>query len=121
MGNLAYRYTKVASNLSLTAAFNFNQSEIAKVVMLSFGPNLSLSKAFLEKKLRCTLTTTYNRMFQNNAFQNHVLNLRVNGSYAVQKKHTFSANVVSLTKFAMEDTKPSFNELTAIVNYGFSF
>ncbi len=120
-GNLAYRYTKAAANLSVTAAINCNKGEVANRVTLSLGPNLSITKAFMEKRLRCTLTTTYNQLFQNDVIQNNVFNLRVNGSYAVQKKHIFSANLVSLTKLAVDDTKPDFNEFTATINYGYSF
>jgi len=88
---------------------------------LSLGPNVSVTKAFFEKKLRCTLTTTYNQMFQNDLLQNNVMNLRLNGSYSVQKKHNFSLNLVSLRKFAVDDTKPDFSEYTATMNYGYSF
>jgi hypothetical protein len=120
-GNLAYRYTKVSSNISITAAFNYNKGEITNITTLSLGPNVSITKAFFEKKLRCTFTTTYNQMLQNEVLQNNVLNVRINGSYSVQKKHTFSANLVSLRRFSVDGTKPDFDELTATVNYGYSF
>ncbi|MCE2998025.1 MAG: hypothetical protein ACK5PC_07035 [Cyclobacteriaceae bacterium] len=120
-GNLAYRYTKTASNLTLTAAVNYNRGDIGSTHTLSLGPNLSITKSFLEKKLRCTFTATYNQQFQNQILQSNVMNLRANGSYSVKKKHAFSINVVSLTKFAADTDKMGFSEYTATINYGYSF
>ncbi|NOS90431.1 MAG: hypothetical protein HOP30_00775 [Cyclobacteriaceae bacterium] len=120
-GNLAYRYSKTASNLTLTAAVNYNRGDIGTTNTLSVGPNLSVTKSFLEKKLRCTFTATYNQQFQNQILQSNVMNLRANGSYNVKKKHTFSINLVSLTKFAAETDKIGFSEYTATFNYGYSF
>ncbi len=120
-GNLAYRYTKTASNLTLTAAVNYNRGDIGSTNTLSLGPNVSVTKSFLEKKLRCTFTATYNQQFQNQVLQSNVMNLRANGSYSVQKKHTLSISMVSLTKFATDTDKAGFSEYTATFNYGYNF
>ncbi len=120
-GNLAYRSTRVATNTSYTASFNYNKGEIGGVTTLSWGPNLSVTKAFLEKKLRATFTTTYNQMQQNDTPQSRVLNLRLNGTYTIQKKHLLSLNIVSLRKFAIDERTTDFNEYTATINYGYSF
>jgi len=120
-GNLAFRSTRTASNTSYTGSFNYNKGAIGGVSTLSWGPNLSVTKAMWEKKLRATLTTTYNQMLQNDVPQSRVLNIRLNGSYIIQKKHIFSLNLVSLRKFAVDERSVDFNEYTATVNYGYSF
>lgn len=120
-GNLAYRSTRSSANISYTGSVNYNKGNVGGVPTLSWGPNLSVTKALLNKKLRTTLTTTYNQMLQNDLPQGKVLSIRFSGSYTADKKHVFSLNLASLKKFAVDDRSPNFSEYTGTVNYGYSF
>jgi hypothetical protein len=120
-GNIAYRYALVPSNFSLSAGTSFYQSRIADMASFTVGPVLSVGKAFLEKKLRTTLTSTYNQVLTNRKVSSQVLNMRLNGTYTLQKRHNLSLNLNTLKKLAVDEKDRGFTELTATINYGYSF
>lgn len=120
-GVLSYRYAFIPGNWSASFAVNVNRSELAGSESFTFGPNLILSKSLLQKKLRCSFSSSFNQVRNKSVVTGKVINLRLSGNYAVNKKHTFSLNLVTLRKFASAEDQKSFTEFTSTLNYGYSF
>ena len=70
------------SGLSLGWIFNANHSIAMGNTNSYIGPGLNLGKTLLDKKLRVSAATTYNRQFQNASLSNHVLNFRASFRYS---------------------------------------
>ncbi len=120
-GNLAYRYSVIPGNWSASIAINVNRNDLAGTESLTIGPNLMVTKAFLQKKLRCSFSSSYNQVRNNAVPASSILNMRLNGNYSVNKKHVISLNLVTLRKFAIAEGQTGFTEFTATANYGFNF
>lgn len=70
------------SGLSLGWTFNANRSIAMGNTTSYIGPGINVGKTLLDKKMRLSLGTTYNRQFQNAALSNHVLNFRTSLRYS---------------------------------------
>jgi hypothetical protein len=70
------------SGLSLGWTFNANRSIAMGNTTSYIGPGINVGKTLLDKKMRLSLGTTYNRQFQNTALSNHVLNFRTSLRYS---------------------------------------
>lgn len=120
-GNISYRYAIAASNLTLTAGTSCYRNIMQAMKSLTIGPVVSVSKAFFEKKLRANLSSSFNQVSTNGEYTSRVANTRLNGSYALKKKHNFSMNLNALMKMAVTPESSGFTELTVTLNYGYSF
>ena len=70
------------SGLSLGWTFNANRSIAMGNTTSYIGPGINVGKTLLDKKMRLSFGTTYNRQFQNTALSNHVLNFRTSLRYS---------------------------------------
>lgn len=70
------------SGLSLGWTFNANHSIALGNTNSYIGPGINVGKALLDKKMRISLGTTYNRQYQNTSLSNHVLNFRTSIRYS---------------------------------------
>ncbi len=70
------------SGLSLGWTFNANHSVVIGNTNSYIGPGLNVGKTILDKKMRLSVATTYNRQFQNDLLANHVLNFRASVRYS---------------------------------------
>lgn len=70
------------SGLSLGYTFNANHSIAMGNTTSYIGPGLTIGKTLLDKKMRLSVATTYNRQFQNASLSNHVLNFRTSLRYS---------------------------------------
>jgi hypothetical protein len=124
-GNISYSYSLVPSNTTLALSGNIYKNNAAGVKTIYWGPTLSVTKGFLEKVLRATLTASYNETSGDIA-TSPVLNNRLNfictpkGSDGSSSKHNFSlgANFLSRLKSTAQS---AYSELTGMFNYSYSF
>ena len=120
-GSLAYRFSFIPKATSISASVNVNNSSLQGNSTTSFGPNISVNRSFLQKKLRSTLTGTFNYVSTNGQVNSRVLSLRANGSYTLQKKHSFSMNVTWVQRFSSATIEQGYSELTATTSYSYNF
>ncbi len=118
--NASYRVSMVPINLSVSLGGNLYYSILGEINTTTVGPLVSASKAFLEKKLRSSLSTGFNQVLINGQASNRVMTSRLTTGYAWPKHHRFTFNLNLLNNFATGQ-KSAFAEWTATARYGYTF
>jgi hypothetical protein len=114
------------SGLSLGWTFNANHSIALGNTNSYIGPGLNIGKTLLDKKMRLSVATTYNRQFQNASLSNHVLNFRTSLRYSPEwwdKKYgklSMSVNGNFTNRLPVIGTTKNQN-LMIIANIGYQF
>lgn len=125
-GNISYSYSLVPSNTTLALSGNIYKNDAAGVKTIYWGPTLSVTKGFLEKVLRATLTASYNET-SGDVASSPVLNNRLNliytpkGSEDSTSKHNFSLGANFLRRLKGTEQQSAYSELTGMFNYTYSF
>jgi hypothetical protein len=145
--NMAYSYAVTASQLSVSLAGNLYANQAAGVNTTYWGPTISATKALREKGLRTSLASSYNATSGGGVKTSPVLNTRLSISYAPQGKkaapasggaaapgatarearrgsvqpHSLSLGLNVLNRLKSTETQTAFTELTATLNYAYSF
>jgi hypothetical protein len=118
-----YSVMLVATGITLAATFNtsINEGNLIQTKML--GPTASVSKSFLNRKFRTTLSSSCNNTYGNGIRINSVINCRVNGALSIRNKHgiNVSAVAVSRTTSNREGSGKSFREFTGALGYSYTF
>jgi len=126
-GNTSYSYSIPTSQLTLAVGANMYSNNAAGVNTTFFGPSVSTNKTFLDKTLRCSYSTSYNKTSGGNATSSPIWNNQVSISYAPKAKkdtsgkNNFSLSVNMLKKLETIGEQPAFTELTGTLNYSHSF
>lgn len=125
--NASYSYSVVPSNTTLALAGNVYTNNAAGVKTTFWGPTLSLTKAFLEKKLRTSLASSYNET-SGDVESSPILNNRLSFTFTPKSKesssarqHNFALGVNVLNRLKSTVDQLAFMELTATFNYAYSF
>jgi len=125
--NVAYNYSIVASNTTLSVAANAFANQVAGMRSNYFGPTLSVTKAMLEKTLRGSWACSYNQT-SGNTDASPILNNRIslnyspiNGKSDSKSTHAFSLGINILNRLKSIEEQPAYAELTCTLNYSYSF
>lgn len=114
----------LAADLILSVLYNLNSSESPDLRSVYHGPGLTLSKLIKEKKLRTAVNSTWNSNLLNGVKGSPVLSTGLNINWSPGDsgggKHSISSNLAWVQRFATA-TRPGRNEITATVNYSYSF
>jgi hypothetical protein len=120
--NVAYMYNMVPQNLTVSVAFNGNVNDSPAITTKTLGPTASVSKSFFDRKLRATLSSSYNNTYTNSQRVSTILNGRINGSYTIQKKHNLNLSLVAVNRESKSETSAqSFTEFTGTLGYSYAF
>jgi hypothetical protein len=119
-GNAAYRISMVPNNLILSIGGNVYYSILETLRTITAGPQINVSKGFLEKKLRGSWTTSFNQVTTNRIASSRILTSRIATSYSWPKRHQLTVNLNILNNFSTQQ-KEAFSEWTATARYGFTF
>jgi hypothetical protein len=120
--NVAYMYNVVPQNLTVSVAFNGNVNDSPTITTKTLGPTASVSKSFFDRRLRATLSSSYNNTYTNSERVSAILNGRVNGSYTIQKKHNLNLSMVAVNRKSTSETSAkSFTEFTGTLGYSYAF
>ncbi len=118
--NTAYSYSITPTSLTLTTAVNMYLNESGSVTSRGFSPNVSVSRAFMEKKLRTSISSTYTFANTSGSSPSKMFNVRLGGTYRLKKKHNFNLNIVTLRRGATPSVA-ALTESTATFSYNFNF
>ena len=124
-GNAGYTHG-FASDLTITTSVNANINNASQMKTVYWGPSLGVGKMFLEKTLRTGINCAYNQSILNGKSDAPVLSTGLNASWTPQTKdkkaarHNLNYNMSWIQRFKSE-TRPSRNELTAALGYGYRF
>jgi hypothetical protein len=120
--NIAYSLSLVPQNTTVALSFNTTISEGGSMNTRTMGPTLSVSRSFIQKKLKTTLSSSWNSTSGNNQQLSSILNGRFNGSYTIQKKHSLTLSLVVVNRDTKtEGAAKSFTEFTGTLGYNYSF
>jgi hypothetical protein len=120
--NAAYALNLTPQSMTLSISFNASLSDGAGYNTKTLGPIASLSKGFFQRKLRTTLSASYNDTFNNGDKVNSIVNGRVNASVSLQKKHNINLGLVVVHRETNSETAAkSFTEYTGTLGYSYSF
>jgi len=122
MMNTSYSLGLTPQNLTLSIALNGNINETADFTIKTIGPTASVSKTFLNKKLRAMISTSINNTYTNSRHSGRIINGRLSGSYTIRKKHNLNVSMVMVNRGTNSETvSKSFTEYTGTVGYSYSF
>lgn len=141
--NTAYTYMYVPNALSVSAAFNYYTNHVLNIQTDYYGPSLTVTKSFLDKRLPVNAGVTYNATTANGKNAGNVLNARAGASYSFPAqanqpavtnansnnnkskgqgmlRHTFNCNLQYTGKGAYAGN-PAYKEWTINAGYVMSF
>lgn len=118
----SYSLSFVPTNLTLSFSYNLNQNKAPLMDLLTHGPTASVSKALMDRKLRLTLSTSYNSTSQQGIRQATISNIRSNANYVLARKHNFGLSLMAVNRDTTQEMGPaSFTEFTGTLIYSYSF
>ena len=129
-GNIGYNHTIISKDLGFNGGFNYYSSTINKLNSIFWGPSLAINKAFLNKVLKASLSSSYNNTSGTAGAGNSVLNARASAGYTPKfsrkslGNHTLSLSLNYLKRFTETNTITTINgfrEFTTTGNYTYSF
>ena len=114
----AYTIGYLKRNLNLSIAANASYNTIGATKALTWRPTVSITKSFLDKKLRTQVSTSYNTASTDGEKINDIVNMRAGGSYTFYESHNLSLNLLSLYRnTALQNTI----DFTATLGYSYAF
>lgn len=120
--NMMYSILLVPENMTISGSLNSTLNEGTGSNSKTYGPILSLTKMFFEKKLRASLSTSYNNTFTDGKRMNAIVSNRLSGSFSIKKKHNLNLMVAVVNrKNQVEGGSNSFTEFTGNIGYSYSF
>ncbi|MDR0864224.1 MAG: hypothetical protein LBO74_04735 [Candidatus Symbiothrix sp.] len=102
-------------NSSLNASYNYGGA----VESITIGPMVGATAQFLKKTLMTGFSTSYNINRSQDDIRAKVLNMRVNASYRIKKKHNMNASLVWQNRDIINRDKT--DAVTTTLTYSYSF
>ena len=120
--NVGYAMNLVPQNMAVTVSFNATVNDGAGFSTRTSGPIAAVNKSFFQKKVRATLSSTYNNTYNGSQKINTIMNVRLGGNVSIRKKHNINISLVAVKRDTKtETTSRSFTEFTGTVGYNYSF
>jgi len=119
--NTAYAMNIVPQTMSISVSFNATLNKGVGMSTTTLGPTASVSKSFFEKKLRTTLSSSYNNAYNDTGHINTILNGRISGTMIFQKKHNINMSLMTVHRKTETTDTTSFTEFTGTVGYSYAF
>jgi hypothetical protein len=115
----SYMLNLLPQNLSATTSINLNCNETgSNNASITWGPVLSVSKLFLNKTLRTTITGSYNTTNSEQGGSSANFNIRLGTSYTLKKQHNFNLSYMGQSR--KSNNKTDFNS-TLTIGYIYNF
>ena len=120
--NTAYALNIVPKNMTISVSFNATLNDGQDIDTKTYGPVASVNRSFFEKKLRTTLSATYNNTYSNGEHVSKIVNGRFSASISLKKKHNLNLSTVIVNRGSqVEGASKSFTEFTGTLGYSYSF
>jgi hypothetical protein len=119
--NTSYTINLVPANMSMSASFNGALNQGVFVETKVFGPSVAMTRAFLNRKLRASLSSAFNQTYNDRNKVNAVATCRAIGSISLRKKHQVNVSTVMVKRTSERGGKKSFRDFTATLGYTYSF
>jgi hypothetical protein len=121
--NTAYSLNIVPQNMTFSVSYNASLNQAPGSTSRTLGPTAAVSKSFFDKKLRTTLSASYNDTYNNSMKVNTLVNGRFNGSMTLKKKHNMNLSIVVVNRNSSSEgvASQAFTEYTGTLGYSYSF
>jgi hypothetical protein len=121
--NTAYSLNIVPQNMTFSVSYNASLNQAPGSTSRTLGPTAAVSKSFFDKKLRTTLSASYNDTYNNSMKVNTLVNGRFNGSMTLKKKHNMNQSIVVVNRNSSSEgvASQAFTEYTGTLGYSYSF
>lgn len=96
--NMGYALSRIKSGETIVISLNAGQTSIGQFKLINICPVVSVSKPFLNKKLRPGASISYTNSYFNHAYAGGILNLRGMLNYTHQKVHNFNFTFLLLNR-----------------------
>ena len=116
-----YRMSTKKNQVSLNVAMNYNNIIAMVGSTQRIGPSLTLSKPFIDKKLRSSYTLSFNQTLVEQGDNYGLLSNRLSLSYNLEKKGSLSFSLAHFFKNDSRANANSFSELRGGMSYRYSF
>lgn len=116
-----YSVAVAPRNLSLSVVFNTTINEGISVNTRMMGPSASATRSFFNRRLRTTLSGSWNQNYSQSALINAVWNVRFNTALSISGKHNVNVSAVYMDRRMAEALSRHAAELTATIGYQYSF
>lgn len=118
----AYGFSIVPTGLTISVALMSSINKMPGMNTSTFGPSLSVNKLMLNKKLRNSVTCSYNTSQSDGVALSRVLSMRLGSGYRVGKRHNFNLGIIIMNRKSMKnaDTR-AVREFIANLAYSVSF
>lgn len=116
--NMNYSVNFQPQAMTMSIAFNGGLNDASSNNSLMLGPVMSVSRSFLEKKLRASFSMNYVRTLINGIVSNGIAASRLGGVLKIKKHHNLNLNVSVLHRSLKSDNSI---ELTMMLGYSYSF
>ncbi len=119
VGNLVYNYSLAESKWKFSIKANYNQNELAQMIMRRYGGGLGITKGFLEGKINSGFDLNYFLMTNENTEDQTNLNGQFRLSYKISDNQNLNMNWNLLS--TKKGSAASFSELTGTLGYQYNF
>lgn len=119
--NTGYSCSILPRNMTTAFTFNVTISDGPHIQNRTMGPTASVSRSFIERKLRTTFSSSWNKTFSRGGPINSIINTRLNAIWSVQNKHNINVSAVMAKRIAASEASRSSTEFTATLGYSYSF
>jgi hypothetical protein len=117
-----YSMNIVPANMNMTVTFNTTINESPSIQSRMTGPTASVSRSFFQRKVKTTLSSSYNQTYSNGVNINSVFNNRLNAVFSLAQKHNLSVSVIMVRRVAKRElAQRSFTEFTGTLGYSYAF
>lgn len=119
--NAGYSCNIVPRNMTVAFTFNATVNDGPFIHTRMVGPNASLNRSFAERKLRTTLSASWNKASSRGQSGTSNVNTRLNAVWSVQNRHNINFSAVMAKRIAATEASRSSTEFTATLGYSYSF
>lgn len=120
--NSSYSLNIVPSSMIVTFSVNATFTESVGMSTKTYGPTAAITKSFFDKKLRSTLSSSYNETFSDGDKLNSVLNVRLGASVNIRKKHAFTFSSAFVDRNIESETgSRNLSDFTGTLGYSYAF
>lgn len=120
-GNMIYSLSLVPNNITLSGSWNSNLVNSSDIKTVTLGPTVTVSKAFFQKKLTGTFSSSFNKSYSKGEETNQVVSCRIGGLYTLMKRHNFNINFIVINRHSRQTSIQSFTEFTGMMGYNINF
>lgn len=117
--NAGYAVTISPRNTSAAIMVNATVNNGEAMRTRTMGPTASFTRSFLNRKVRTTFSSSWNKTYHNRTSGNSIANCRVNGTVSIRNSHNVNMSAVLAHRTGAE--KRGVTEFTATIGYSYSF